>query len=108
MRIIKEPTVAAYWSKHPLAKAWLQEWVRVTRAARWTHLSDVKRQFPTADEFKVCSGATVTCFNVKGKNYRLIVAIHYNIRTVYVRDFLTHAQYSTGNGGDCRGWKKRH
>jgi mRNA interferase HigB len=44
----------------------------------------------------------VTVFNVAGNKYRLIVAIHYRIQTVFIRDFLTHAEYSK------QAWKGRH
>jgi len=33
---------------------------------------------------------------------RLIVAIHYNTGRVYIRDFMTHAQYNS------QAWKNRH
>ena len=42
----------------------------------------------------VASGATVTIFNIKGNTYRLITAIHYNTRIVFIRDYMTHAEYS--------------
>jgi mRNA interferase HigB len=39
-------------------------------------------------------------FNIGGNKYRLITAIHYNTRKVFVLRFLTHAEY------DSRGWKE--
>jgi mRNA interferase HigB len=33
-------------------------------------------------------------FNISGNKYRLIVAIHYNRKKVYIRHVLTHAEYS--------------
>jgi mRNA interferase HigB len=35
----------------------------------------------------------VTVFNIKGIRYRLVTAVHYNTRLVYVLRFLTHAEY---------------
>lgn len=43
----------------------------------------------------------LTIFNISGNKYRLIAAIHYNRRKVFVRAVLTHAVYDRG------GWKRR-
>jgi HigB_toxin, RelE-like toxic component of a toxin-antitoxin system len=34
--------------------------------------------------------------NISGNNYRLIAAIHYNRRKIYIRNVLTHAEYDLG------------
>lgn len=39
-------------------------------------------------------------FNIGGNKYRLITAIHYNTRKVFVLRFLTHVEY------DSQGWKE--
>ncbi len=36
-------------------------------------------------------------FNIGGNNYRLIAVIHFNIRTVYIRGIMTHAEYDRQN-----------
>jgi mRNA interferase HigB len=56
--------------------------------------------FPHADQVTVASKRTVTVFNIGGNNYRLITAIHYNTKIVYILRFLTHAEY------DKDAWKK--
>jgi mRNA interferase HigB len=35
-------------------------------------------------------------FNIGGNKYRLIAAVHFNRRKVYVRHVLTHAEYDKG------------
>jgi mRNA interferase HigB len=35
-------------------------------------------------------------FNIGGNKYRLITAIHYNRKRVYVRHVLTHKEYDRG------------
>ncbi|MCF6807655.1 type II toxin-antitoxin system HigB family toxin [Thiotrichales bacterium 19S9-12] len=35
-----------------------------------------------------------TIFNIGGNNYRLITSIYYNRVKCYIREILTHAQYS--------------
>ncbi|TMI36703.1 MAG: type II toxin-antitoxin system HigB family toxin, partial [Betaproteobacteria bacterium] len=34
-----------------------------------------------------------TIFDVGGNKYRIVTAIHYNRRKVYIRHVLTHAEY---------------
>jgi mRNA interferase HigB len=102
MRIIKPSALKAFTTKHPDAAVWLRNWKVVTKAARWASINDVRRTYPSADAATTASGATVTVFNVRGNNYRLIVAIHYNTQRVYVREFLTHAEYNDQK------WKRRH
>jgi mRNA interferase HigB len=102
MRIIKEPTVRAYWLTYPDAEPSLAKWLHDTRNASWSSLQDVRKQCPSADGALVASGNTVTIFNMGGNKYRLVVSIKYRWQVVYVRDFLTHPQYSKN------AWKKRH
>jgi mRNA interferase HigB len=33
-------------------------------------------------------------FNIKGNDYRLITAVHYNTGLIFIRDFQSHAEYS--------------
>jgi mRNA interferase HigB len=102
MRIIKPATVQAYWQKHAGTQASLKAWLRTAQAASWANITEIRKTYPHADAAKVASGAIVTIFNIKGNEYRLITAIHYNRKWVFIRDFMTHAEYSKGN------WKERH
>jgi mRNA-degrading endonuclease HigB of HigAB toxin-antitoxin module len=40
--------------------------------------------------------ARIDRLNICGNNVRLIAAIHYNRRKVYIRAVLTHAEYDAG------------
>ena len=102
MRIIKPSSVRAYAAKHPTAREPLSAWLLTTSRADWHSLADVRRTYPHADSLLLESGNTVTIFNIAGNTYRLIVAIHYNARRVYIRDFMTHAEYNK------EAWKGRH
>jgi mRNA interferase HigB len=96
LRIIKESFLRAAVAPASGAGKWLEAWRVVVRAADWGSLGDVRRTYPHADPVKVASGRTVTVFNVCGNNYRLVVAIHYDKRRVYILRLLTHAEYSKG------------
>ena len=52
--------------------------------------------FSEADSTEVASRRTVVVFNIAGKKFRLIAAIHYDIKKVFVLRFMTHAEYSKG------------
>ena len=49
----------------------------------------LRAAFPSADKV----GSWVV-FNIAGNKYRLITSIHFNRGKVYVRDVLTHPEYS--------------
>ena len=57
---------------------------------------DLRATFASAD---FVGGLTV--FNIGGNKYRLIAAIHYNRRKVFIRAVLTHIEYDRGN------WKRK-
>ena len=62
----------------------------------FTDFNDLRAVFPSAD---YVNGLTV--FNIGGNKYRLIAAIHYNRKKLYIRAVLTHEEY------DCGEWKQR-
>jgi mRNA interferase HigB len=95
MRVIKPTRVKEYALKYPDAAEALMNWLEHARQADWQNLMDVRRTFPHADAVEVQSGHTVTVFNIRGNNYRLITAIKYRWRIVYVLRFLTHREYDT-------------
>lgn len=96
MHIIAKPVLIAFWKKHPDAEPPLQAWYRIMSAQLFANFNDLCATFASAD---YVSGLSV--FNIGGNKYRLIAAIHYNRRKVYIRHILTHAEY------DRDGWKPR-
>ena len=94
VRVIKECFVREAAEIYPKAARFLAAWMITVRAARWRHLSELRRVYPGTDQVPVSSGRTVLVFNVCGNTYRLIVAIHFDRQLVYTLRFLTHAEYS--------------
>ena len=94
MRIIKPARIREFATQYPLAAAALERWLDSAKDARWSSLMDVRKVFRAADQVRVASGRTVVVFNIKGNDFRLITAIHYNHGKVFVLLFLTHAEYS--------------
>ena len=73
----------------------LKAWYKAARASKWRNLVDVRKQFPKADQT-----GKVLIFDIKGNRYRLITTVNYNQARVWVKDFLTHAEY------DRKEWMK--
>jgi mRNA interferase HigB len=72
----------------------LDVWYRVAKNAEWKSLMDVRRALSTAD-----AAGRFTVFNIKGNAYRLITEINYQTGRIFLRDVLTHAEYSKGGWG---------
>jgi len=70
-------------------KTALDAWFDEARRARWTSSADVKRDYRTAS---IVSAERVV-FNIKGNDYRLVVAIDYEKGIVWIKWIGTHAQY---------------
>ncbi len=79
-------------NRHPGASVSLMNWYRITKAAKWTSLAEVKGDFAHAD---VVGRRTV--FNIHGNNYPLIARVNYRTQRVFILHILTHAQYSKGD-----------
>jgi mRNA interferase HigB len=47
--------------------------------------------FPSADQV-----GKLTVFNIGGNKVRLMAAIHYNRKKIYIRAVLTHSEYDQG------------
>ena len=95
MRIISRRALKDFWEKHPDAEGPLRDWYKITSKAEWDTLADTRRDYPHADLVGAC-----TVFNIAGNKYRLVTAVIYSIKRVYVRNLLTHSEYSRG------AWKK--
>ena len=96
MRVIKESRVREYWSVHPKSKSPLEKWLLIARGADWKRFDDVRKTYRQADQVRVKSGRMVVVFNICGNDFRLIGAIHYDRRKLFVLRFMTHAEYDKG------------
>ena len=89
MNVIARGRLVDFWTAHPEAKASLERWHAVTSKATWQTTSDVQATFPKA---KVLNAERVR-FEVAGGNYRLVVAFHFEMQTVWVKFIGTHSEY---------------
>ena len=91
MHIITRKRLNKYAEKHPDAKSSLQHWYELMKSKDFTSFADLRSVFPSADQV-----GKLTVFNIGGNKVRLIAAIHYNRRTIYIRAVLTHDEYDEG------------
>lgn len=66
----------------------LQHWFTIVRKTDYASFVDLRKTFPSADQVD-----QFTVFNIGGNKFRLIAAIHYNRKKLYIRHILTHTEY---------------
>lgn len=93
MRVIAVSHLKAFWELHADAKVPLRTWLDSVHGARWMKPTDITTQFATASVLK----SRRVVFNVKGNDYRLVVAVAYRFSAVYVKFIGTHAEYDRIN-----------
>ena len=95
MRIIAVSTLRGFWTQSGRGDAEqpLRAWVHVVRSADWSKPTDVKQMFRSADILR--NGRAI--FDIGGNKYRLVAAIHYRGKRIYVRFIGTHAEYDKIN-----------
>ena len=95
MRIIARRTLREFVDSlaghkdQPAVKASLDAWFDEVRKARWRSAAEVKRSYATASIVT----AEQIIFNVKGNAYRLVVAVDFERRIVWIKWIGTHKDY---------------
>ncbi len=89
MRIIARKTLQAFWQTHPDVEQPLRSWFAKASQANWQTPGDIKADYRNASF--IANNRVV--FNIKGNNYRLVVAIKYEYGVVYIRFIGTHREY---------------
>ena len=95
MRIIAFRTLREFFEKSEYtdSETSLRAWYHDTKIAKWKSSNELKRQYKSASI--VDEGRVV--FNIKGNDYRLVVAIDYEFQVIFVRFIGTHKQYDKIN-----------
>lgn len=88
MHIITRKRIQGFIAKYPDSNSSLENWYRIIKKVEYASVSELKQHFGSAD---YVDGFIV--FNISGNKYRLIAAIHFNRKKVYIRHILTHDEY---------------
>lgn len=89
MRVISRKKLREFWKKYPDVRQSLQAWYADVKQADWETPTDIKNIYNNVSF--VANNRVV--FNIKGNKYRLVVAVQYKHRIVYIRFIGTHREY---------------
>jgi mRNA interferase HigB len=95
MRIIARRTLREFvetrrgYKDDTALKGALDAWFDEVKKARWSSASDVKRSYATAS----IVSADRIAFNIKGNDYRLVVAVDFEKGIVWIKWIGTHRDY---------------
>jgi mRNA interferase HigB len=95
MHVITRKRLNEFAKIHPDTKNALAQWYQLVKANKFSSFAELRQIFPSADQV-----GNLTVFNIGGNKVRLIAAIHYNRKKVYIRAVLTHPEY------DQKKWKE--
>lgn len=91
MRIIATSQLKFFWQKYPDSEQPLLAWIDEAKNADWSTPAAIKEQFCHASILK----SRRVVFNIKGNDYRLVVAVAYRYGALYIKFVGTHKQYDT-------------
>lgn len=89
MKVIAVGTLRDFWSRHPDAEQPLKAWYDEAKHAVWRTPQDVRQRYASASFV----GHNRVVFNIKGNDYRLIVAVAYRFQAIYIKFIGTHTEY---------------
>jgi mRNA interferase HigB len=89
LNIYNKSTLGNFWKKYQQAKVPLQTWYKIVENADWKNINDVKKIYGSAD----IVGNNRMVFNIKGNDYRLVVAFNFQRQWVFIKFIGTHKQY---------------
>ena len=83
-------TAPEFWQTHPDAERPLKAWLAIVRLKRYSSPPAVREDFASASFL----GQWRTVFNIGGNKYRLVVDMRYDLGRIYIRQVLTHEEYT--------------
>lgn len=89
MKIVAVKILREFWMRHPDSEQHLKAWVDEVRKANWVQPAEIKEKYRSASILK----NRRVVFNIKGNDFRLIVAVAYRFQAVYIKFIGTHEQY---------------
>jgi mRNA interferase HigB len=89
MKIVAIGTLRRFWNRYPDSEQALKAWFDEAKHARWTTPQQIRNRYASVSFV----GRNRVVFNIKGNDYRLVVAVAYRFQAVYIKFVGTHAQY---------------
>jgi mRNA interferase HigB len=91
MHVITRKRLNEFAEKFPEIKNALADWYRLMKQNDFDSIAEIRQIFSGADKV-----GKLTVFNIGGNKVRLVAAIHYNRKKIYIRAVLTHKEYDEG------------
>jgi mRNA interferase HigB len=95
MKIVAIGTLRRFWQRYPDSEQPLKAWYDEAKHANWTTPQQIRNRYASASFV----GKNRVVFNIKGNDYRLIVAVAYRFQAVYIKFIGTHAEYNRVDAG---------
>ncbi len=95
MRVIAVSTLKTLWEQpqYQEAEQPLRAWFEELSKATWLQPAAIKAPYGNAS---ILQGRRVV-FNIKGNDYRLVVAVSYKLQLVFIKFVGTHKQYDASD-----------
>lgn len=90
VHVITRKRLREFAAKHREAAEPLGAWYAIMSQTDFGSFADLKRVFRSVDKV-----GKFTVFDIGGNKFRLIAAIHYNRKKIYIRHVLTHVEYDS-------------
>ncbi len=91
MHVITRKRLNEFAARFPETNNALVDWFRQMKRTNFDTIEEIRAIFPAADKV-----GKLTIFNIGGNKVRLVAAIHYNRKKIYIRAVLTHSEYDAG------------
>jgi len=95
MHVITRKRLNEFADKYPETESALSRWYQVVKKRNFNSFAELRQSFPSADQV-----GKLTVFNIGGNKVRLVAAIHYNRKRLYIRAVLTHEEYNRSKWGE--------
>jgi mRNA interferase HigB len=93
MRVIAKKFLVQFSEKYPDSEQSLRAWYDEVKNGQWKTPQAIKDQYRNASFI----GNNRVVFNIKGNDYRLIVAVAFKFGVIYIKFIGTHAAYDRVN-----------
>jgi mRNA interferase HigB len=88
MHVITRKRLREFSVRYGDATEPLAVWYAIMSRTDFGSFAELKRVYGSVDKV-----GKYTVFDIGGNKFRLIAAVHYNRKKVYIRHVLTHAEY---------------
>ena len=93
MKVIAVGTLRDFWARHPDAEQPLKAWYDEAKHAVWRTPQDIRQRYASASFV----GHNRVVFNIKGNDYRLVVAVVYKAGALFIKFVSTHEDHEQIN-----------